>query len=115
MSGLEDSAEVVEDDEADLHSIDEVEIDDDVVEDDDAGDDDAEDEAEEPVDALDNIGIPRRKRHFEPGDPYAEGFDAASSCQDLGDNPYPYDTRDWQLWRDGYLATEEDEGKYNGD
>ena len=57
----------------------------------------------------------RRRRHFEPGDPYAEGADAASAHRPMTTNPYRPETREWQLWRDGYLTVDEDWGKYNGE
>jgi len=61
----------------------------------------------------------RRRRHYEPGDPYAAGFDAAMSVADqrassasTEQNPYRTGTDFYSLWVAGFryaMNADEDE------
>jgi hypothetical protein len=58
------------------------------------------------IEALQDKSLRVRRRYFEPGDSYAEGFEAAEDGQRMDSNPYKESSRDWELWREGFLVSE---------
>jgi ribosome modulation factor len=50
-----------------------------------------------------------RKKTYEPGDPFAEGWDAAVAGGGVEANPYEEGTRERQAWLEGFRSYGTDE------
>ena len=51
----------------------------------------------------------KRKREYEPGDPYADGYDAALARKPKDANPYAAGSRNHMMWDNGWLRTLDDD------
>lgn len=51
----------------------------------------------------------KRKRQYEPGDPYADGYDAANDGHPRAANPYKRGSKFFALWEAGWLRTLEED------
>jgi len=57
----------------------------------------------------------KRKRQYEPGDPYADGYEASMDGVGKKDNPYERGHRYHELWLAGWRVPRENSKKYLGD
>ncbi len=57
----------------------------------------------------------RRKRQYEPGDPYAQGYEASVEGVGKNDNPYEPDHRYHGVWLAGWRVPRENSKQYLGD
>lgn len=49
-------------------------------------------------------GDARKRKTYEPGDPYAEGWEAAEAGRDEQANSYPEGTREHAAWLQGFRS-----------
>lgn len=57
----------------------------------------------------------RRKRQYEPGDPYAQGYDASVDGLGKSENPHKQGSRYHDLWLAGWRVPRENTKRYCGD
>ena len=59
--------------------------------------------------------IRKRKRQYEPGDPYAAGYEASMDGDGKSENPHKPGSRYYELWLAGWRVPRENGKQYLGD